>query len=78
MAAIFAEDISMCIFMTENFCILTLRVHLKISHIYSGNGLAPNRRQSITWANVDTVQWREYDALGEDELKQPYICLSKN
>ena len=31
----------------------------------SGNGLAPNRRQVITWTNDDPVHWRIYAALGE-------------
>ena len=26
--------------------------------IGSGNGLAPKRRQAITWTNDDLVQWR--------------------
>ena len=34
----------------------------------SGNGLAPNRRQAITWTNADPVHWRIYVALGEDKL----------
>ena len=28
--------------------------------IGSGNGLAPNRRQAITWTNDDTSYWRIY------------------
>ena len=32
--------------------------------IGSGNGLAPNRRQTITWINVDPVNWLIYAALG--------------
>ena len=34
----------------------------------SGNGLAPNRWQAITWTNGDPVS-RIYAALGGDELK---------
>ena len=34
-----------------------------------GDGLAPNRRQPITWTNVDTFNWRIYAALGGGELK---------
>ena len=32
--------------------------------IGSGNGLAPNRRQAITWTNVEPVHGRIYAALG--------------
>ena len=28
--------------------------------IGSGHGLAPNRRQAITWTNDDRAQWRIY------------------
>ena len=38
--------------------------------IGSDNGLAPNRRQSITWTNTDPVHWRIYGALGGDELSK--------
>ena len=38
--------------------------------IGSGNGLAPNRRQAITWTNEDSVHRRIYAALGGDELSQ--------
>ena len=47
--------------------------------ITSGNGLAPNRRQAITWSNVDPVLWRIYAALGGDELthrgRVRHICI---
>ena len=33
------------------------------------NGLAPNRRQAITWTNADPVHWSIYAALGGDELR---------
>ena len=36
--------------------------------IGSDNGLAPNRRQAITWISGDPVRWRIYAALGRDEL----------
>ena len=36
--------------------------------IGSGNGLAPNRQQAITWTNVDPVHGCLYAALGGDEL----------
>ena len=47
----FADDIFKCIFMNEKFCI---SIDKKVS-IGSGNGLAPNRRQAITWTNADPV-----------------------
>ena len=39
-----------------------------IDNIGSGNGLAPDRRQVITWANADPVHWCIYVALGGVEL----------
>ena len=33
-------------------------------NIGSGNGLAPNKRQAITWTNADQVHRRIYAALG--------------
>ena len=36
--------------------------------IGSGNGLAPNRRQTIIWTNADPVHCRIYAALRGDEL----------
>ena len=30
----------------------------------SGNGLSSNKRQAITWTNVDIVPWHIYVALG--------------
>ena len=32
-------------------------VQLTVSHIGSGNGLAPNKRQAITWTNAAPVPW---------------------
>ena len=77
MAAILADDNFRCIFLNEND-----RIPIPISLIFfprgsignkaacigSGNGLAPNRRQAITWTNADPVDWRIYAALGGDEL----------
>ena len=63
--------------MNENFCIL-IRISLKFGPkgsidnkliFGSGNGLAPNRRQAITWTNAYADHWRIYAALGGDELK---------
>ena len=34
------------------------------------NGLAPNRRQAITWTNGDPIRRRIYAALGGDVLSQ--------
>ena len=74
MAPILADDIFNCISLNEND-----RIPIQISLKYvprspidnkpvigSGNGLAPSRRQSITWTNDDPVYWRMYAALGED------------
>ena len=44
---------------------LFLRVWLRISEHWSGNGSAPNRQQAITWSNTDPVYWCIYEALGE-------------
>ena len=38
--------------------------------IGSGNGLAPNRWQAITWTSADPVHWRIYAALGGDVLNK--------
>ena len=43
------------------------------SSIGSGNGLAPNRRQAITWTNDDPIHWRIYAALGRDKLISIYV-----
>ena len=48
---------------------LFLRAQLAMVSIGSGNGLVPNRRQAITWTNVEPVHWRIYAALGGDEFK---------
>ena len=63
MAAISADDIFKCIFLNENDgfririslkCISSSSVNKKTS-IGSGNGLALNRRQAITWNNDDPL-----------------------
>ena len=61
MVAILADDIFKCIFLNENDKIPT--------SIGSGNGLAPNKRQAITWTNDYRVHWRIYAALGGDEFQ---------
>ena len=38
--------------------------------IGSGNGLALNRRQAITWTNADPVRLRIHVAPGGDDLMQ--------
>ena len=69
----FAGNIFRCIFVNEKFCIL-IQISLKFVpkwqyvSIGLGNGLAPNRRQAITWTNDDLVHWCIYVALGGDEL----------
>ena len=73
-------DIFKCIFLNDS-----IRIAIKISQkfvsvgsdwqevsIGSGNGLAPNRQQAITWTNADPVHWciyiYIYVGLGGDEL----------
>ena len=41
--------------------------------IGSGDGLALNRRQAITWTNADPVHRRIYVALGGDKLSKVRI-----
>ena len=59
MAAILAGDIFKCIFLNENDTI-PIQISMKFVPMSpidnkpafgSGNGLAPNRRQAITWTN---------------------------
>ena len=51
MASILAYDTSKYISLDENDRI-SIRISLKL---FPGNGLAPNRRQAITWNNADSV-----------------------
>ena len=60
-----------------------VRIHLSLflsvqlttrQHWFSGNGLAPNRRQAISWTNANPVHWRIYAALGRG-LHFDYIFL---
>ena len=76
MAPILADDNFRCIFLNENDRI-PIRISLKFvlkspinnkPALVLGNGLAPNRRQAITWTNADSVHWCIYAALGVDEL----------
>ena len=75
MAAILADDNFKCIFLNENGRI-AIWISLKFvprgpidnkASIGSGNGLAPNRRQVITWTNADPIHWRIYTAQGGDK-----------
>ena len=78
----FSDDIFKCIFINEKFCISIL-ISLKfvprgpIASSGSGNGLAPNRRQAITWTNADPVHWRIYAALEGDGVMAVirYVCI---
>ena len=50
----------------------SLFLRAQLTSIGSGNGLAPNRWQAITWTNAYSVHWRIYVALGGDELTLPF------
>ena len=52
----------------DNMPALAQESNWQYASIGSGNGLAPNRRQAITWPNADPVHWHMYAALGGDEL----------
>ena len=61
----FADDIFICIFMNETFCIL-----VKISQKFVPNGpidnkpaMTPNKWQAIIWTNAGSIHWRIYAAL---------------
>ena len=56
------------VFCFELHWILFLRVQLTITQHCLDNGLAPNRRQAITWTNADPIHRCIYAALGGDEL----------
>ena len=72
MAAILADDIFKRIFLNENVRIFISNFteicswgsNWQLVSIGSGNGLAPNRWQAITWSNDDPVYRRIYAALG--------------
>ena len=46
--------------------------------IGSGNGLAPNRRQAITWTIAVPDHWHIYAVLGEDELNKSFMKATWN
>ena len=70
-----ADDIFICIFMNEKFCIL-----IKISLEFVPKGPIDNNPvfvqlmawrigdKAIIWTNADPIHWRIYVALGGDEL----------
>ena len=71
--------------MNEKFCIL-IRISLKLvpkgpidnnSALLHVMGLAPNRRQAITWTNADTVYWCIYAALGAGKMSEVNEILVK-
>ena len=73
MVTTLADDNFKCIFFNENDRILiwfSLKIVLrspidnKPAKIGSDYGLAPYRRQGITWTNADPVRWCIYAALG--------------
>ena len=65
----FADEIFNRIFLKENLTEICFSgSNWQYVRIGSGNGLAPTRRQAITWINADPIHWRIYGALGEDEL----------
>ena len=78
MAAILADDNFKNIFLNGDDRI-PIRISLKFipkspidnkpAFTGSGNGLAPNKRQAITWTNADPIHRRMYAALGGNELK---------
>ena len=75
MAAILADDNFKWIFLNENDRIpirmsmkFVSKIPIEYASIGSGNGLAPNRRQAITWTNAEPVHWRIYAALWGDGL----------
>ena len=84
LAAILADDIFKCIFLNENDGI-TIQMSLKFVPMspidntpalaQPGNGLVPNRRQTIIWTNVDPIHWRIYVAPGGDELNRSYRSI---
>ena len=78
MAAILADDVFMKFHelkwqnFDSNFTEICSRMsNWRYESIGSGKDLAPNRRQSTTWANDIPVPWRIYVALGAYELTLP-------
>ena len=55
-----ADDIFKHTLLNEN-----VRISIQISLKF-----VPDRRQAITWTNVDPIYWRIYASLGGDELNK--------
>ena len=77
-----ADDIFICIFVNDKFCIL-IKLSLKfVPKIPIDNNpafglhnvLTPNRRQVIIWTNADPINWRMYAVLGENEFRGYHVC----
>ena len=58
----FADDIFRCILFNKWY-------NWQYISIGSGNGLALNRGQAITWTNDDSIQWPIYASPGLNELR---------
>ena len=54
--------------------ICSLRANSQYASINPGNGLAPNRRQAITWTNANPVHWRIHATVGGAELNHMTHC----
>ena len=75
----FADGILEYIFLNENIC-TSNKISLKIFHhkglivdksaLVQGDGLAPNRRQAITWANDGQDLCHHMASLGHHVLKE--------
>ena len=83
MATILADDIFKILFMMK-MIEFRFKFHWNlfpgvqlIIWQHSGNGLAPKRRQAITWNNADPVHRRIYAALGGDELIITQHCTQQ-
>ena len=62
---------TICFYFASNFTKEGSRLsNWQFCSIGSGYGLAPDRRQAITWTNADPVHQRIYAAPGRNELKQ--------
>ena len=48
-------------------------VQLKISNIFSGNGLSPVQRQAITWSNIDENVRRNMAQLGNNTSNDCFL-----
>ena len=47
------------------------------ANIGSGDDMASNRRQAITWGISDPIHWRIYAVLGGDELSMIWTRLDE-